>query len=209
MAITGLVVLVWRRFDRVEVSGLSMAPTLQPGDRLVVWRTRSVRPGDIVAAPDPRQPERTVLKRVTSVDPEGVFLMGDNPVQSTDSRQFGRVPIKSLLGKAIYRYAPPGRAGRLSCLNGGRVLENDFAREMGTAGWTVSVWANGPGDTYTIHTHSYKKVLCCLEGSIVFHTDRGDIALKEGDRMVLEPGTPHSATVGQEGVRCAEAHALS
>ncbi len=112
-AIAGLVIWAWRHVDRVEVAGLSMAPTLQPGDRLVVWRTTSVRPGDIVAASDPRQPERTVLKRVISVYPEGVFLLGDNPGQSTDSRQFGNVPIKSLLGKALYRYAPPGRAGRL------------------------------------------------------------------------------------------------
>jgi quercetin dioxygenase-like cupin family protein len=89
------------------------------------------------------------------------------------------------------------------------VLEADFTQEMETAGWTVSVWSNRPGDTYATHTHSYKKELCCLEGSIVFHTGSGDITLKEGDRMVLEPGAPHGATVGQEGVRCAEAHVLS
>ena len=112
-AIGGLVIWACKHVDRVEVAGLSMAPTLQPGDRLVVWRTTSVRPGDIVAASDPRQPERTVLKRVMSVHPDGVFLLGDNPGQSTDSRQFGNVPIKSLLGKAVYRYAPPARAGRL------------------------------------------------------------------------------------------------
>jgi quercetin dioxygenase-like cupin family protein len=88
------------------------------------------------------------------------------------------------------------------------VLEADFTREMKAAGWTVSVWANGPGDTYATHTHTYKKVLCCLQGSIVFHTVTADIALNEGERMVLEPGTPHSATVGREGVRCAEAHVL-
>ena len=86
------------------------------------------------------------------------------------------------------------------------MLETDFTREMETAGWTVSVWTNGPGDTYATHTHAYKKILCCLQGSIVFHTDRADIALKEGERMVLAPGTPHSATVGRKGVRCAEAH---
>jgi nickel-type superoxide dismutase maturation protease len=110
----GLAVWTWRHLDRVEVSGLSMAPTLQPGDRLVVWKTRSVSRGDVVAASDPRQPERTMLKRVVSVDPEGVFLLGDNPGQSTDSRQFGYVPIMCVLGKALYRYAPPARAGRLS-----------------------------------------------------------------------------------------------
>jgi nickel-type superoxide dismutase maturation protease len=108
----------WRHSERVEVSGLSMAPGLQPGDRLVVWRpaswrTTAVHAGDIVAAPHPRHPERTVLKRAGAVGPDGVLLLGDNPSQSTDSRHFGRIPVTSVRGKAIYRYAPSGRAGRL------------------------------------------------------------------------------------------------
>jgi nickel-type superoxide dismutase maturation protease len=104
----------WRHLDRVEVFGSSMAPALQPGDHVLVWRTRSVQPGDIVAAPDPREPSRTVLKRVADIGPEGVSLLGDNADQSTDSRLWGPVPIASVQGKAIYRYAPPARAGRLS-----------------------------------------------------------------------------------------------
>jgi nickel-type superoxide dismutase maturation protease len=103
----------WRQLERVQVSGLSMAPALQPGDRILVWRTSSVRSGDIVATPDPRQPARLVLKRVAEVGHEGVFLLGDNPGQSTDSRQFGPVPVTSVQGKAIYRYFPPARSGRL------------------------------------------------------------------------------------------------
>ena len=51
-----------------------------------------------------------------------------------------------------------------------------------------------------------EKILCCLRGSIVFHTDKGDVGLKASDRIVLEAGTPHAATVGVEGTRCAEAH---
>jgi nickel-type superoxide dismutase maturation protease len=118
--VMGLATLAWcawwssRQFGRVEVSGLSMAPALQPGDRIVVWRTRSVRSGDIVATPDPREPARLVLKRVAKVGDQGVFLLGDNPEHSTDSRQFGAVPVSSVRGKAIYRYFPPARSGRLS-----------------------------------------------------------------------------------------------
>jgi cupin superfamily acireductone dioxygenase involved in methionine salvage len=48
-------------------------------------------------------------------------------------------------------------------------------------------------------------VLFCLEGSIVFHTDRGDVALEAGDRLDLPPGTPHAATVGPAGCACVEA----
>jgi nickel-type superoxide dismutase maturation protease len=104
----------WRHIDRVEVSGQSMLPVLQPGDRVVVWKTASVRPGDIVAASDPRQPGRALLKRAAEIGPGGAVLLGDNPGQSTDSRQFGPVPVASLQGKAVYRYAPPARAGRLA-----------------------------------------------------------------------------------------------
>lgn len=66
-------------------------------------------------------------------------------------------------------------------------------------------WANGPGDTYGPHQHAAHKVLFCLEGSIVFHTDEGDLDLTAGDRLDLEPGTVHAATVGPTGCRCVEA----
>lgn len=77
---------------------------------------------------------------------------------------------------------------------------------MEAEGWPVSVWANAPGDTYGRHSHAYKKILCCLEGSITFHTPGGDVHLGSGERMELPAGTPHAATVGPDGVRCAEAH---
>jgi AraC-like protein len=66
-------------------------------------------------------------------------------------------------------------------------------------------WGNGPGDTYGRHEHGYHKVLFCLAGSIVFHTDDGDIELRACDRLDLAPGTPHAATVGPDGVECVEA----
>jgi nickel-type superoxide dismutase maturation protease len=103
----------WDRSQRTAVAGDSMVPALQPGDRLVVWRTKRFRPGDVVAAGDPRDPGRTVLKRAGAVGPGWIFLVGDNEMHSTDSRHFGPVPLSLVRGKALYRYAPPGRAGRL------------------------------------------------------------------------------------------------
>ncbi len=67
------------------------------------------------------------------------------------------------------------------------------------------LWGNGPGDTYGRHVHGYHKVLFLLTGSILFHTDDGDVELLAGDRLDLEPGTEHSATVGRNGVECVEA----
>jgi nickel-type superoxide dismutase maturation protease len=104
----------WRRAERVTVHGLSMVPALQPGDHLVIWPTTDVRPGDIVAVKDPRRPERTVLKRVGWTERGEVYLLGDNAARSTDSREWGAVPLGSVRGRAVYRYAPPARAAWLA-----------------------------------------------------------------------------------------------
>jgi hypothetical protein len=66
-------------------------------------------------------------------------------------------------------------------------------------------WGNGPGDTYGRHDHPYHKVLFCLDGSITFHLDDGDVTLEAGDRLDLEAGTSHGATVGPAGCSCIEA----
>ena len=66
-------------------------------------------------------------------------------------------------------------------------------------------WNNAPGDTYGPHVHGYHKVLFCMEGSVTFHLDEGDVALEAGDRLDLGPGTVHGATVGPKGCACIEA----
>jgi quercetin dioxygenase-like cupin family protein len=66
-------------------------------------------------------------------------------------------------------------------------------------------WGNEPGYEYEWHSHGYHKVLYCVSGSIVFHTEDGDFELGPGDRLDVETGTGHSATVGPDGVRCMEA----
>lgn len=66
-------------------------------------------------------------------------------------------------------------------------------------------WGNAPGDTYGRHAHAYHKVLFCLEGSITFHLEDGDVEIRGGDRLDIEPGTEHAATVGSAGCSCVEA----
>lgn len=88
-----------------------MAATLLPGDRLVVLPAVNWKKGDLVAARDPRRPERLIVKRLHSLNDEGFDLRGDNPPASTDSRHFGPVPRSLVLGRAVYRYAPAHRAG--------------------------------------------------------------------------------------------------
>jgi nickel-type superoxide dismutase maturation protease len=92
-----------------------MVPTLLPGDRLLVVPARRVRIGELVAVSDPRQRDRLLVKRVLSVNEVDATLMvaGDNPEASTDSCTFGPVGRDAVVGRAVYRYLPAGRAGRL------------------------------------------------------------------------------------------------
>jgi Cupin domain len=87
-------------------------------------------------------------------------------------------------------------------VDGRQAALDAFAAE-GTSG--PRFWGNGPGDRYGRHSHGYHKVLFCLDGSITFHTDDGDVELRAGDRLDLEPGTEHGATVGPDGCECVEA----
>ena len=103
-----------RRFDVVEVRGRSMAPALLPGDRLLVGRVASPRVGDVVLAPDPRDPRRELVKRVSGVDAGGVILTGDNSSESTDGRSFGALPPAAVNWRVIGRYWPPDRIGRVA-----------------------------------------------------------------------------------------------
>ncbi len=96
-----------------------MAPALLPGDRLLVesrsYLSRTPRPGEVVLAADPRRSDRELIKRVAAVDEEGAAadLRGDAPDESTDSREFGAVPLADIRWRAAFRYWPPERAGRL------------------------------------------------------------------------------------------------
>jgi len=99
---------------RVEVVGQSMLPALEPGDRLFVVRGGRIKVGDVVAVTDPRTSARTLVKRVAGRGPEGVTVLGDNPASSTDSRELGPVAPGSIRGRAVYRYFPESRRGRLT-----------------------------------------------------------------------------------------------
>lgn len=119
LVLIGAAVGARRWIDVVEVRGRSMAPALHPGDRLLVVRAlRTPQIGDVVLAHDPREPGRELIKRVADVTPQGVVLHGDNASASTDARTFGTLPTHGLQWRAVARYWPPGRMGRLGMAMG-------------------------------------------------------------------------------------------
>lgn len=98
---------------RIRVEGDSMRPTLEPGDRVLCIRARAtgLRGGDLVAVRDPRD-GRLLVKRVVTVDP--LTVEGDNRDASTDSRTFGALDARHVVGRVVYRYLPDARRGRIA-----------------------------------------------------------------------------------------------
>lgn len=108
-----LVFAIFRLARRVTVAGASMLPAFEPGDRLLVVPALRVRPGQVVAVIDPREPGRLLVKRVHACSAATVDVRGDNDAASTDSRSFGPVDRARVVGRVLYRYGPPERTGWL------------------------------------------------------------------------------------------------
>lgn len=77
-----------------------MKPSYVSGDVLHVSKFRKPRVGDVVVARDPRD-GRLLLKRVGDFVGDKVFISGDNAMESTDSRTFGYVQERDIIGKVV------------------------------------------------------------------------------------------------------------
>ena len=88
-----------------------------------------------------------------------------------------------------------------------RPVEGELVAFFHIRGLRPTRWSNPAGDIFSVHAHTYRKTVFCLEGSIIFSLPdlRREIELFPGDRLILPPGTRHGATVGPEGVTCIEA----
>jgi hypothetical protein len=118
-------VMTARRIWRAVVAERSMAPTLEPGDTLLLlpagpeglpWLRGTPPAGSIVVV---ARGERLDIKRVaawpvgTLQTPDALWLLGDNAAASNDSRQGGPVPLSVLRGILLFRTGPAGRRGRV------------------------------------------------------------------------------------------------
>jgi signal peptidase I len=87
-----------------------------PGDRISIVNGHVIRNG--VREKDPYiepcgQGGSCNFPKTIVVPPGHYFMMGDNRGQSDDSRFWGPVPGKSIIGVAFFTYWPPDRIGTL------------------------------------------------------------------------------------------------
>ena len=125
LTIFGLLALFFAlNFRVVVVSGPSMEPTYQSGDRLLMttayWLFGDIQKGEVVVIVRPNG--ELLIKRVVALAgeqipekywtplvymmggrvPEGhIFVVGDNLERSEDSRQLGAMPLSYVQGKIV------------------------------------------------------------------------------------------------------------
>jgi signal peptidase I len=109
--------------DLAFVEGASMLPTYHQGQLIILFRAAygwrflpgqpyvlrwaSPKPGDIVVAANPSSGV-AVIKRVEwNHDDNGgptrdfIYLLGDNPGESLDSRAYGPIPVEKVAGRVL------------------------------------------------------------------------------------------------------------
>lgn len=87
-------------FGIFRVTGESMQPTLVSGDVVLICRWLKGQTGDLVVA---KKNAVTLVKRVREKRGQEYFLVGDRPLKSTDSNDFGTVKSSQILGKVTVR----------------------------------------------------------------------------------------------------------
>lgn len=97
--------------SRLAVDGVSMVPTLAPGDRVVALRWPRLEAGDLVAVVEPDSGGRILVKRVATLMAETIEVIGDNEGASRDSRTIGPISRRDVVGRVVYRYQPREAAG--------------------------------------------------------------------------------------------------
>jgi signal peptidase I len=110
--------LAFARFRpaRIAIDGVSMAPTLLPGDQALVATPERFHRDDVVVVEHPQRAGYEIVKRLVGVPGNTVggrelgqdeyWVEGDFAHRSTDSRDFGPVGRENLKAKVVLVYWP-------------------------------------------------------------------------------------------------------
>ncbi len=91
-------------FSKFRIYGHSMTPFLKDGDLIIIsyvpFLFKKPKIKDVVAI---SYNKKIIIKRIKQIQENKYFIEGDNKKDSLDSRSFGYVLSKDILGKFIFR----------------------------------------------------------------------------------------------------------
>lgn len=141
VAVLGLAALLVARalLHVVTVNGDSMTPTYQEGDQLLVLRRAFLTrvrvgavvvclppPGIVITDGDADAATQFIVKRVTALPDGQVYVLGDAPRHSFDSRMFGALAPELVRGVIIRRI----RAAKASSPSGPAVASSPGGHDV-------------------------------------------------------------------------------
>lgn len=83
-----------------KVSGHSMEPYLQEGNRVIALGHLPFKQGDVVVF---KKHSKLFVKRVGKITRDKVVVVGDNKKDSLDSRHFGEIKKHDIIGKVVFK----------------------------------------------------------------------------------------------------------
>ena len=80
-----------------------MLPFLQTGDRVLVSKFSKAKLGDTVVLHNPQEDKRIkyLVKKITNIKNDQIYVEGINKIESIDSKMFGWISIRNIIGKVI------------------------------------------------------------------------------------------------------------
>jgi len=90
-------------FVTIHVIGTSMEPTFQRDTQLLVrkkWFLIQLKKNDVIVFSHPDL-KKFLVKRISDIKKGAYFVLGDNKNSSTDSRDFGWIEEKNIIGKVV------------------------------------------------------------------------------------------------------------
>ena len=106
MNVLGKLFFLFSPFAVITIHGKSMHPIHPDGSKVLIHKVfylfQKPQIGDIVLVRDPRD-NKMLIKRVQDKKNDAFFVVGDNKKESTDSRHFGFVARRAIIGKVIAR----------------------------------------------------------------------------------------------------------